>query len=243
MIEREANSVHPSESTESHLSFKLFELAFLGGVLIVYIALLAISQYVTDNHELQDWLRLLSTNIWLLSMCLLWIRKYPMQEAFWDFSGRGIKVLSFFIATLVIVSPALWPGKGTIIGSPAQLYILILLVPVAEELYFRGLLLEHLRQNIGKFGAIVCVSGLFGFMHSAQGIMSMMVILSIALCMTVLKTRNICWAIALHLGWNALSVTLKMPDGPARWIVSVSSGSILVFLILFVSQHKADSNA
>jgi len=104
---------------------------------------------------------------------------------------------------------------------------LLLLAPAAEELYFRGLLLDHLTRRFGPGAAICFVSGLFGLVHWPQGHALPMMVLSLALCAATLYSGSVIWAIVLHAAWNGLAL-YHNGGGPAGAVAA--AGSLLVLV-------------
>ena len=84
--------------------------------------------------------------------------------------------------------------------------LLVLFVPVAEETYFRGVLLDHIATHINGLAAVFLVSVFFGLMHYPQGHWFIMALLSAFLSSITIRSRQVGWAIALHGTWNLLAV-------------------------------------
>ena len=226
--------LRPCDGGGSSHGSKIREVGYLGAILIVYIALLELSGHLSANAEAGALVRLLLPNLWLLAAALAWLRRRPLTSI----RLRGprtwaISLICGAIAALMLLVPIVWPGSKGVTAQPgiARPMLLILLVPVAEELYFRGLLLDHLLRNVGRAPAVLLVSGLFGFLHFPQGFAMSMTILSIGLCMVAIETRSVLWPVALHMAWNALGTLFRMPDGSARWTVAVVAAAALGALI------------
>ena len=81
---------------------------------------------------------------------------------------------------------------------------LLFLVPLAEELFFRGMLFPALRSRFGIGLAIVLTSVLFVALHSgmpAEGLLQM-AFLSAACCILMLFRGGLVLAVILHSWWN-----------------------------------------
>jgi membrane protease YdiL (CAAX protease family) len=81
---------------------------------------------------------------------------------------------------------------------------LLFLVPLAEELFFRGILFPALRSRFGIGLAIVLTSVLFVALHSgmpAEGLVQM-AFLSAACCILMLFRGGLVLAVILHSWWN-----------------------------------------
>ncbi|WP_229107089.1 CPBP family intramembrane glutamic endopeptidase [Bacteroides intestinalis] len=89
-------------------------------------------------------------------------------------------------------------------------WILMLLVALTEEIAFRGFVLGHLlTAGANRFVALFLSSALFSLMHIFNPNFSLIAFLNILLAgiligSTYIYTRNLWFAIALHLFWNWL---------------------------------------
>lgn len=89
-------------------------------------------------------------------------------------------------------------------------WILMLLVALTEEIAFRGFVLGHLLAvGVNRFVALFLSSALFSLMHIFNPNFSLIAFLNILLAgiligSTYIYTRNLWFAIALHLFWNWL---------------------------------------
>ena len=89
-------------------------------------------------------------------------------------------------------------------------WILMLLVALTEEIAFRGFVLGHLlTAGANRFVALFLSSALFSLMHIFNPNFSLIAFLNILLAgiligSTYIFTRNLWFAIALHLFWNWL---------------------------------------
>jgi membrane protease YdiL (CAAX protease family) len=83
--------------------------------------------------------------------------------------------------------------------------------PIAEEIFFRGFLLEKIGNRFGNNISILVTSVLFGLAHLLNGnvIPAIMTgIIGILLAYIVLKTKNLYAAITAHILFNLTSVIL-----------------------------------
>jgi len=83
--------------------------------------------------------------------------------------------------------------------------------PIAEEIFFRGFLLEKLGSLFGNNISILVTSVLFGLAHLSQGnvIPAIMTgLIGVLLAYIVLKTKNLYAGITAHILFNVTSVTL-----------------------------------
>lgn len=93
---------------------------------------------------------------------------------------------------------------------------LVLLVPVAEEFYFRGLLLDHLRRGLGYVPAVLGCTFLFAVLHLPAGALLPMLVLGLVSCILALK-GSLAYAVQFHIAWNAASQIQLIEEGAARW--------------------------
>lgn len=216
------------------------ELVLIGLVLVAYLVGLALLARLQGG--LADWLRLTLPSLWLLAASIVLMRLHTTDLVLLGGGKRRgpLAALTTLVAALLPVAAALWPEAFGPVGAQetARRLLLVLLVPVAEELYFRGLLLEHLVRNTGRVAAVALVSLLFGALHWFQGQAVPMVALSLVLCVVTLVSGSLVWAVALHAGWNALSVIVHVPQGPWRWIPAAAGLLIMALLIVLGAATK-----
>ncbi len=93
----------------------------------------------------------------------------------------------------------------------AQIMIAAVLVaPVAEELFFRGLLYGAMRRRLSAAVAIPLVGVLFGAIHTPLAVALPMCILGGLLCYVYEKTARLAVPILLHLVFNLLSTAMLL---------------------------------
>lgn len=95
--------------------------------------------------------------------------------------------------------------------SVPSLYLLVILQPFCEEVFFRGFLLEKLTTFGGPVVAVIITSVLFGVSHLSYTYAYTAVlagILGVLFSLVVLKTKNLYSAIFAHTVINIASLTL-----------------------------------
>jgi len=97
--------------------------------------------------------------------------------------------------------------------SIPSLFLLIAIQPIAEEIFFRGFLLEKIDSLAGKPMAILTTAVLFGLAHMSYGkiypvIMPMM--MGLILGFVVIKTKNLYSAIIAHVIFNLTAFILSI---------------------------------
>jgi len=84
-----------------------------------------------------------------------------------------------------------------------------ILAPVAEELFFRGLLYDWFRQKTGVVGGIVISSMLFGLAHyDSIAVVGSSFVMGLAMAIAVEKTRSLWIAIFMHIVTNTGAVLM-----------------------------------
>jgi membrane protease YdiL (CAAX protease family) len=127
----------------------------------------------------------------------------------------GFYFVSYLLLRSVIISlfPAFEANQEQDLGfsniSNAQkIYVgigLVIIVPIAEEMFFRGFLYRGLRKNFSIVWAAVITSALFGLVHGQWNVAIDVFVLSIALIYLYESTNNIWAPIALHMLKNGLA--------------------------------------
>ena len=95
--------------------------------------------------------------------------------------------------------------------SPPVLFVLVAVIPVAEEIFFRGFLLEKIESYAGQNIAIVTTSILFGIAHMGYGKVYPVVfpmIMGLLLAYIVIKTKNLFASIFAHVSFNVVVIIL-----------------------------------
>lgn len=176
---------------------------------------------------------LLCPNLWLLGWtAILWRLGRPWSlQLFGGGRRTGWMLALLGLAAALEVAFALWWPEGG--GNPGirargAVAALVVLVPLAEELFFRGLLLGELRRRWGSLAAVLLVTAVFAAMHVPMGQQVPMGVLALVFCVITLASGSVLWAIGLHAAWNALAVTKSIPPGLER-------GSVVVVTLLFLA--------
>ncbi len=84
----------------------------------------------------------------------------------------------------------------------------VLIAPVGEELLFRGFLYPVLKSGLGKWGAILLSSLMFGAIHMALVQTLVLSVFGVILCLAYERTKSIWLPILLHALFNGLTITL-----------------------------------
>lgn len=82
---------------------------------------------------------------------------------------------------------------------------LVVIAPIAEEILFRGYLLNNLKKVVPVWVAILTTSVLFGFIHGAWNVAIDTFVLSLVLCYLRESTGSIWASILLHMAKNGIA--------------------------------------
>jgi membrane protease YdiL (CAAX protease family) len=117
------------------------------------------------------------------------------------------------IQSVAFGAPAIDPRLREIVsGIPARplnfallAVLLIILVPIASEIVFRGFLYSLLRQSLPPWAAAVSSAFAFAVLHGVPALFPYLFFLGIVFAMAMEKTRSVYSSIILHMLLNALA--------------------------------------
>lgn len=125
--------------------------------------------------------------------------------------GLGVGVAAVVVWGMAAVGGVRWtsePGSAwEFLRDGALALWFFTLAAAAEEVLFRGYLLQALAESWGALKALWATSLIFGLLHlanpntTAVGIGNI-VVAGLFLGVVYLKTGSLWWATAVHLGWN-----------------------------------------
>ncbi len=127
------------------------------------------------------------------------------------------------------------------IGWPGFFLIFAVLIPVSEEILFRGFLLRSARESMGITGAVLATSLFFGLLHRlSYARMIVMSLFGVYLAVAVWESRSLLTSLVLHAGNNFLVLALDEfsgANGVELNVVDVLGrfeqiGALLVSLVL-----------
>jgi membrane protease YdiL (CAAX protease family) len=101
--------------------------------------------------------------------------------------------------------------------------VVIVVAPVCEEVFFRGILFTVLRQRMPLWSAALIDGVLFGFVHGSLVIVPILAVLGIVFCYVYARTGSIFPTIALH----ALNNTIAYGD-QTDWGVALAVGAAVL---------------
>jgi uncharacterized protein len=105
------------------------------------------------------------------------------------------------------------PARSDDVFKPlgAVMYFLtaVLLQPIIEEIYFRGILFVALLRRTGAFGAVALTALVFALLHPLHRLTLLPV--ALVLSLTRLKTRSVAACVAMHAAYNLGVLLFKVP--------------------------------
>jgi hypothetical protein len=131
----------------------------------------------------------------------------------------SIYALFFLIEFLVLASGMVNPEDLSNVPeldalfSPSVLVLLVVTQPIAEEIYFRGFILEKVEGYGGIFLGLVISSILFGIAHigyNKELIVALSFVMGLILGFIVIKTKNLYSSIFAHIAMNSVVIVLYL---------------------------------
>ncbi|MDE6139801.1 MAG: CPBP family intramembrane metalloprotease [Alistipes sp.] len=107
----------------------------------------------------------------------------------------------------------------------------VIVAPVAEELLFRGLLLEMFRRHMGTVAAVVLSSVVFALMHMQPAVMIDAFLAALVLCYIYLLTRSIYACILLHIFNNAIAMSMQVLEYHDKTLAEIVDSSSVYFIV------------
>lgn len=167
--------------------------------------------------------------------------------------GIGLNIL-FTIINLLTEFYEFSPEKleqlsKIIMGNSFFISLLVIgiIVPIFEEILFRGLIFNELRQNVNIWVGIILQAIIFGVYHGniVQGTYTF--ILGIVLGLTYIWFNSIWAPIALHVVNNSISVTMAhfLPNefelsNIALVILIIPSSLLIIVALYFLRKRRVD---
>jgi membrane protease YdiL (CAAX protease family) len=105
---------------------------------------------------------------------------------------------------------------------PLALFVIVIVGPIAEELLFRGLLLDWLKQKMNVWASAVILSVIFSLLHAnpfSLGAVGWLAfgarfLLGLAASALAIKYRSLRPAFVLHATWNTIGCIVSVLDQP-----------------------------
>jgi membrane protease YdiL (CAAX protease family) len=147
----------------------------------------------------------------------------------------GIGVAAYFMFDLVYAAIAqpkspqkvvqdLGADQSTLLLVTGAL-VVIVVAPVCEELFFRGLLFRVLRMRMPLWAAALIDGVLFGAVHGSLVILPILAFLGVVLCYVYERTGTLFATIALHALNNTISYGATTNNG---WVPALLVGAVVI---------------
>jgi len=228
----------PTDASPKRLMREALSLALILGLTLGVSAL--------ERRDLIPW-QGYPSSLLLLILCLWHWKHFRIDlRLFRPQTQRRVFPLVFsavLVATLLLFANVPLSPRVGYAPSYWQLLHLIVVVPLSEELYFRGLLLEHLRRGFSAIHAVVLCTLLFGLLHLPAGAGFLAGGLSLVACILVLRNGSLVYAFQLHVAWNAVTQIARINDRSSRWLWAATASAIIAALAagLFTGRSTRDS--
>jgi len=95
-------------------------------------------------------------------------------------------------------------------GTTVILIAFLLVAPVAEEIFFRGVVFNAWERERGVWVAVIGSALLFAAIHTSLFALVPIFALGVTLALVYRSTRSLAATIALHAGFNAISVAIAL---------------------------------
>jgi membrane protease YdiL (CAAX protease family) len=174
----------------------------------------------------------------LLALSVTWLRAHPLERLVLHGGGKT-NTLVIILAGMLLVNHLMLPVPGY--AEPKELGTLlglIVVVPLAEELFFRGILFDHLQRNLGPLAAWLLSAALFGGLHHANGSVLSGLMLGVLAGGVVLLTGNVAAAVAIHVFFNASILQFDADPITQRHILMVAMVTLLWLYLFGRFVHK-----
>ena len=204
----------------------------IGWILVSSISLIFLSRASLFNN-IAPWVKqdvILFSIIYLVP--ILWFYKKCKKQKIYFYSSFFSKpsefpiktmiatvIMPFFLVigiTLLLIAIAMsfnvseGTDKAIVLGSKSSLQFLIssilnaLIAPIAEEIIFRGYLLNRLSFKLGVKKAIIISSIIFGILHLQSALGA--TIMGISMCILYIKTKSLIVPTIVHMVANIFVV-------------------------------------
>ncbi len=152
-------------------------------------------------------------------------------------------VFGFCFATLISAVLTLLPAWGIVTSyatSSQMMYkstdvffnviTVVLTAPLAEEIVFRGYMMNTLLQRYNEKAAVLIVSAVFAVCHGSLLWILYAFVAGILLCQLSLREDNILYGLFLHMGFNFFSAVVMIINLTPAWYQLFFSSNLLIAL-------------
>lgn len=150
----------------------------------------------------------------------MYLHRGGLEMAFlWGIVAAVAAVVLSVVLDLVILQFGIDTSKLSNIPQLQQVYplpvllVIVTVQPIAEEIFFRGFLLEKISGLAGPIVGIAASSVLFGIAHLSYGMAYTAVMatgLGVIFAIAVVRTKSLATSIVAHILINVTSITLYL---------------------------------
>ena len=116
-------------------------------------------------------------------------------------------------------------AQSLLLGSIFTAIVASTIVPIVEEVIFRGFILNELRRGFALIPSMLISSLIFGILHGTAAWALVAAVLGLAMAWIALRTRSVYPAIAAHAGVNGASFTFV-------WLEPSEMSTFVMLLII-----------
>lgn len=165
---------------------------------------------------------------WLITLGVIMFIMNITKEHIMDFTGHGLSIVNIVLAMvmgigLVLATMALVNLMAEFFDNSYEVKEVLyfdhviwtffsvgLLIPILEELFFRGLLLNRLSKMKAPFFAIFLQALFFSVSHMDLKQGAYLFVLGIVAGLVVYKTKSVISAIIIHMVFNVMNMYMNM---------------------------------
>lgn len=161
--------------------------------------------------------------------------------------GVGFSLLLNSALTLpgmeVFQDPETSAAQAVLVGSLFTAIIGATVVPLAEEIVFRGFMMNDLRRGLTLIPSVLISSVFFGILHGTIAWAFMATIFGFVFAWVALRSRSVWPAVAAHAGLNGTSLTMMWlePNGISVFAVVALMGTILLIATIAILVRNTES--
>lgn len=117
-------------------------------------------------------------------------------------------------------------AEHSTLATLAVAFLVVVVAPVAEEIFFRGFVFRSLRSSLTLWPAAIAAGLLFGLVHLPTGpeAVPMLAVLGVIFCLVYEKTGSLYPVIGLHAFNNTIAVGSELE----RWAVIGPVGGVML---------------
>lgn len=138
----------------------------------------------------------------------LGFRRFSSSAIGW-IAVAGVGYFAFVVAYASLIMEPEQEDIAERFGSlPLQIFLIVIVASVAEEICFRGMLFGGLRRRLGRVPAALAAAAVFGVLHATTGVSTVPPLIAFGFVLALLyeKTGSLWPPIILHALNNSLAL-------------------------------------